>query len=346
MNSILCEDYERVSNIDYIDWDCIKDKTFYITGATGLIGSTLIKTLLYISNKKGLNIRILGSVRNREKAEKVFRGFDLSNTRFYLGDLMEIPSCEENLHYIVHCANPTSSQFFVSHPVETIRTAVEGTTNILELAKEKRVNSFVFLSTMEVYGTPIKGHKISENEAGSFNPAVIRNCYPLSKQLCESLCASYTKEYGVNSKVIRLTQTFGPGVAYNDGRVFAEFARCAIEKRDIILKTSGETERDYLYTSDAITGILTVLLNGKNGEIYTAANENTFCSVYEMASLVAKIYDIQVRVEKQDVSKFGYAETLHMDLDTNKLQALGWKAEIGLEEAYCRLIGSLADCTN
>ena len=76
------------------------------------------------------------------------------------------------------------------------------------------------------------------------------------------------------TRIVRLTQTFGTGVSYNDGRVFAEFARCVIEQRDIILKTKGETKRSYLYTADAVTAILTVLLNGETGAAYNAANSH------------------------------------------------------------------------
>lgn len=120
--------------------------------------------------------------------------------------------------------------------------------------------------------------------------------------------------------------------------MFAEFARCAIEKRDIILKTKGETERDYLYTQDAVEAILTVLLNGKDGEMYSAANEETFCSIFEMAKIVSNMTGIGVRIEEQDIQKMGYANTLHMDLDTSKLRSLGWKPKVGLEEMYKNLI--------
>ena len=125
--------------------------------------------------------------------------------------------------------------------------------------------------------------------------------------------------------------------------MFAEFARCAIEKKNIVLKTKGETERDYLYTDDAVSAILTVLLNGKDGEIYTAANEETFCSIYEMAKLVADMGGVDILIEEQDISKMGYANTLHMDLDTSKLRNLGWKPQVGLEEAYRRLIRSMKE---
>ena len=152
----------------------------------------------------------------------------------------------------------------------------------------------------------------------------MRNSYPIGKIASENLCCGYAKEYGVPAMSIRLTQTFGAGVNYNDTRVFAYFARCVKEKTNIVLKTRGETERCYLYTTDAATAILTVLLNGKAGEIYNAADEGTYCSIAEMAEQVAKSGGIKVVYDIQDTAVNGFPDTLYMDLDTTKLQKLGW----------------------
>lgn len=323
------DDLNVLKSTGFIDWKSFNGKTVYITGATGLIGSTIVDALISCSEAK-----VVVQVRNEGKARKLFG----ENVDYVVCDLSEKSPYIGTVNYIIHCANPTSSKFFIENPVETIKNAVNGTINVLEFAKDKAVDGFVFLSTMEVYGTPEKGHKVKENEGGSFDSAVVRNCYPLSKQTCESLCVAYASEYGVNTKVLRLTQTFGPGVEYNDGRVFAEFARCAIEKRNIMLKTKGETERCYLYVFDAVSAILTVLLKGKVGEIYTAANEDTYCSILEMAKLVAEMSGIDVEIKEQDISKSGYANTLYMDLDTSKLRNLGWKPVVGLEDSIRNLI--------
>ncbi len=323
-------DEHILKSANCVNWARLKNKTIYVTGATGLIGSTLVQALLCCTNA-----HVVVQVRNKPKAQKMFG----DNVEYVVCSLNEVPVYSGNVDYIVHCANPTSSIFFVNNPVETIDSAVNGTKNILEFAKIKNAEGFVFLSTMEVYGFPPKGHTVKEPEGGSFDSSVVRNCYPLGKQVCESLCAAYASEYGVHAKVLRLTQTFGPGVSYNDGRVFAEFARCAIEKKNIVLKTAGETERSYLYTIDAVLAILTVLLSGADGEAYTAANESTFCSILDMANLVADIGGINVVIEKQDISKMGYTNTLHMNLDTGKLRSLGWQAQVGLREMYENLIG-------
>ena len=226
--------------------------------------------------------------------------------------------------------------------METIFTALNGLKNILELARLNQILGMVYLSSMEVYGTPVTNGKIDERHSSNLDTMAVRSCYPESKRMCENLCVSYISEYGLPVMVVRLTQTFGPGVQYHDERVFAEFARCVIERKNIVLNTRGETRRNYLYTEDAINAILAVLLKGQPGEAYNAANEETYCSIYEMACFVAKNCakgEIQVIIhEQEDITKMGYAPTLHMNLDTTKLKALGWKADTGLKTMYDSMI--------
>ena len=157
----------------------------------------------------------------------------------------------------------------------------------MELAKKNQVEGVLYLSSVEVYGAPLTDELIPETQGCTLDSMTVRSCYPVAKRLCENLCASYASEYGVLGKVIRLAQTFGPGVGMNDGRVFAEFARDAMHKSDIELQTAGTSKRMYLYTADAVTAILTVLLSGKTGEAYNAANPKTYCSIVEMAQMVA-----------------------------------------------------------
>jgi nucleoside-diphosphate-sugar epimerase len=145
----------------------------------------------------------------------------------------------------------------------------------------------------------------------------------------------------VPAKIVRLTQTLGTGFDYNDKRVVAEFARCVIEKRNIVLHTKGETKHNYLYAADAVTAILTIILNGANGEAYNATNEATYCAIYEMAQLVAQKCskgEISVEIQLEDESKFGYAPTLKMNLSSQKLEKLGWNATTDLLQAMNRII--------
>lgn len=341
-NKTLKKDLEALRNLP-INWSELDGKRILITGSTGLIGSTLVNSLLYYGLKTQNPPHILAQVRNLEKAKYLFADQidQCPFIEFIVGDITSPLEIEGPVDYIIHGASQTSSKGFIETPVETIDTTLSGTKNIMELAREKDCNGVVFLSTMEVYGYPEKGTRVNESMIGALLPTKVRNCYPLSKQLAECICASYAAEYKVPVRILRLTQTFGPGVDYKDNRVFAEFARCAIHKKDIVLKTLGETSRSYLYTFDAVSAILSVLLKGENGEAYTAANESTFCTIAEMAQLVAhNLTDDEIKVcfELEDVEKLGYANTLFMDLDTSKLASLGWTPRYSLEDMYRNMI--------
>ncbi len=326
-------------------WKQLEGSSILITGATGLIGRTLIRQIFEWNRQGGRPIRAIAMVRNREKAEAVFAGYLTEGLEVMVADVLSVEPENVGADYIIHAASQTSSKAFIETPVETVMTAVKGTVNMLEFARVNDVKGFVYLSSMEVYGTPETDEKIDEKHSTNLNPMSVRTCYPESKRLCESLCASYASEYGVPAMVVRLTQTFGPGVEYSDGRVFAEFARCAIEGRNIVLNTKGETKRNYLYTEDAAEAIFTVLAGGTAGEAYNAANESTYCSIYEMACTVADVcadgaIEVEIR-ERADAAKLGYAPTLHMNLDTSKLRSLGWEPKVGLVEMYRRMIASL-----
>ena len=226
-------------------------------------------------------------------------------------------------------------------------TAVDGTRNMLELAREKKVKAFVYVSSMEVYGSFTDlGHDVTEEDLGYINPLALRSNYPESKRLCENMCIAYFSEYGVPVRMARLAQTFGPGILPGENRVFAQFARSAIKGEDIVLHTKGLSEGNYCYTSDTVKGLLTIALAGKNGEAYNVSNPETHTTIADMAQMVCRDIAggrIKVIFDIPETNTFGYAADTRMKLDSSKLQALGWKPEVGLCEAYERLIGSIRE---
>lgn len=278
--------------------------------------------------------------------KRVFGGVEENEAlSFYFGEIEEPVLYEGGVDFVVHGASPTSSKFFVTNPVETILAAIRGTRHVLEFARDKGVRGMVYLSSLEVYGTPEEGREwIKETDYGYLDPLCVRSSYSEGKRMVECLCVSFAKEYGVPVRMARLSQTFGAGVDYADGRVFAEFARCAVEGRDIVLHTQGNTVRSYCYAKDAVAAILYVLLKGESGEAYNVTNMDTAVSIREMAELVSGLYPdkpVAVRVEiPEDVASFGYNPEMVIRLDSTKLQGLGWKATVGLDEMFRRMIES------
>ena len=154
-------------------------------------------------------------------------------------------------------------------------------------------------------------------------------------------------QYGIPVKISRLCQTFGAGVEYNDNRVFAQFSRSVIEGKDIILKTKGETVRNYCYTSDAVTGLITIMLKGETAQAYNISNMNTTISIVEMAKLVTTLFpESKSKVVfdiDPDATKLGYNPVMKIQIDSSKLEALGWVPKVSLKDMFTRLIQYMKD---
>ena len=345
-NPILYTDLCDAASSDFFN-EIDDENTVLVTGATGMIGSQIVKSIVLYNSIHNKNIKIIALARNKKKAENVFRGF-LENRKvdLFICDINEKIKIPEHVDYIIHGASATSSKYFVSNPVETILTALRGTKNILEIAREKSIKKMVYLSSLEVYGSPDeKVNYITEKDYGYLDPMQVRSSYSEGKRMAECLCAAYAKEYNVPVSVARLSQTFGACVSYDDGRVFAEFARCVIEKRDIVLHTSGRTIRSYCYTKDAITAIICLLTRGKTGEAYNVTNMDTVISIKEMAELVSELSsdnDVKVVYDiPENVAELGYNPEMVIRLDNTKLKLLGWKPTVNLKDMYTRLIKSM-----
>ena len=340
MNEQLKKDLDELISQKTVFSD-FENSSFFITGSTGLIGSLLIKALLTYSRNNNANIKIYALCRSKEKFNTVFEDFigvDLIPVFADLFDL-DISKLDNSIDYIIHGAAITTSKDMVEHAVETLDIAYVGTKKMLNLAREKKVKSIVYLSSMEVYGITDNNLKeVKETDLGYIDILTPRSSYSEGKRICECLCTCYASEYTVPVKCARLAQTLGAGIDYNDTRVTAMFARSVVENKDIVLKTHGTTKRPIVYTTDAISGILTVLKNGKNGESYNIANEDTFCSIADTAKMIAsEIANDKIKVEFDIQEKNNFAPDVLLNLSSAKLKKLGWSAKIGLKDAYKRV---------
>lgn len=316
----------------------LKNKTFFITGATGLVGSVIVKAILY---NKEFNNKVIAFVRNEEKANRIF-GIDQQNLKLCVGDVNLPISCNESVNYIIHTASETKSKNMVTRPVETLWTSVNGTKNVLDFAVEKKAEGVVYLSSMEVYGiTDPEKQQIKEDNLGFIDVSNIRSCYPESKRLNENMCACYASEYGLNVISARLAQTFGAGVSKEETRVFAQFAKSVINGEDIVLHTEGKSYGNYIYLADAVRGIFTLLAKGERGQSYTVVNPSTTMQIREMAGMVARdLADDKIKVvfDIPEGNKFGYAPDVTMHLSADKIEGLGWKPRYSLLDMYKRMI--------
>ena len=338
-SEIFKEDMRWICEAD-LPWEKLENRTILVTGGTGLIGMNMISALIHAGRERGLRLKVCAVVRDTAKAGRVFGSLvNAPELHLLTGTMEELPPLPENIDYWIHGACPTASAFMNEHPVDVIRTSVEGTIGLLEEAKKRRTQGFVYLSSMEAFGEVNTEELLKEGSLGKVDLKKTRSCYPESKRMCEMLCTAYAAQYGLPSMSIRLAQTFGPGVDYNDRRVFAMMTRNAIDGKDIVLATKGTSRHPYLYTAQAVTAILTVLLKGVPGETYNAANPATYCSIFEMGEMVAREVaggKIAVRVDEGgDASRYPAPSFLNMDI--SKIQSLGWEPENDLPWMYGRL---------
>ena len=318
-----------------------------VTGATGLIGAALVRRFAAEGDVA------IAAVRNVAKARKMFDG--LANVEVVEWDVTkpEGPrSCaaadaQERVppaDWLVHAAAETATRNFVERPVETIASILDGTRNVLEFARAAHVKSMVYVSSMEVYGAPT-ADPVTEADIGYLDPVRLRSNYPEAKRMAENLCVAYASEHGVPVKIARLAQTFGEGVRPEDNRVYAQFARSILDGRDIVLKTDGSASRCYCAVTDVVEAIRVLLERGTDATPYTVANEDTFCSVREMAErLIAAHPESGSRLvfDISDEAARSYPPAARLKLDSSRLRALGWEPKVCLMEMFDRMMKGMS----
>lgn len=315
----------------------LRNKSVFVTGGTGLLGSLIVRFLDFLNESSGCNIAIYAMARNKEKAEALpVKG----TVEWVIQDLKEPVLIESEIDYIFHTASPTQSRYLSSNPVEVILDTVTGAKNVFEFAKKAHA-TVVYLSSIEIYGQIFDKETVSEGESGFIDHLSPRSCYPEAKKLIECMAASYFAEYGTDIRIARLTQTFGAGVALDDNRVFSQFARSIIKGNDIVLHTQGTSSKSYLYTTDAINAMFYILFRGRPGDVYNVANRKTYISIKGLAHFLIHKFNSSIRLRVEPLDNMGYAPDSKVNLNTDKIEMLGWKPQYGLVEMFSRLINYL-----
>jgi nucleoside-diphosphate-sugar epimerase len=222
-------------------------------------------------------------------------------------DVTESIFYNDRIHYIIHAASLVSRNDFTGNPVNVISVNVNGTWNMLELAREKEVEGFLYLSSREIYGeTATDKRFIKEDDYGAVNPTLVRSCYPESKRMAENLCACYSHQYSMPVTIARLGHVYGPEYSLASGRVWEEFIQMAVAGKDIVLNSDGKTELALTYVADAVSGLFFTLLNGDD-LVYNISNTSEIVTVRGLAELVASLCldkDLRVVVDiPEDRSK-------------------------------------------
>ncbi len=303
-------------------------KSVCVTGATGLIGSSIADLLLYLRRERNVPIGLTFTARSSEKLFSRFAAWEGGYTAlaFRCGE----PFGGERYDFLIHCAENAHPQMFSSFPVETATGALGGAVTLLEHMRGG--GRFCYLSSSEVYGKLEAHAPIRETQFGEVDLSDARSCYPSAKRMIETLCACYGKEYGVDHVIVRPGHIFGPAFTREDSRAYAQFARDVLSGRDIVMKSGGRQLRSYCYAADCASAILTVLARGARGEAYNISNPRSVATIRELAETYARLSGRKVVFDlPTEAERAGYNRMTFSALDSSKLHVLGWKGSFDLE---------------
>lgn len=341
-NEDYMEDVRYVAGLN-LSWERLQDKSIMLSGATGLIGSFLIDVILEKNIHDGLNCTVYALGRNEEKAKNRFYKYADNHQWFFIPYDVKTPLVQDDIEivdYILHLASNTHPILYATDPIGTITTNIIGVQNLLDFAVNHHTKRFVFVSSNEVYGENRGDVELfDEDYCGYINCNTLRAGYPESKRCGEALCQAYKAQKGIDIVIARLTHSYGPTMMLNDTKAISQFIKKGIAGEDIVLKSTGTQYYSYTYVSDAVSGLITVTLNGENGEAYNIAEEHSDIMLKDLASIIADINGKNVVFEMPDaVESAGYSKATKARLNGNKLQRLGWKPKYNIQSGMERTI--------
>lgn len=302
-------------------------KRVLIAGGAGFIGSHLCEAYL----AKGWEVLCVDNFMTSRRSN-VFHLLANQNFELVRHDIIEPYLADVDL--ILNFACPASPVHYQDNPIRTVKTNVLGTMNLLGLAKRCGAR-FLQASTSEVYGDP-KEHPQRETYWGNVNPTGIRSCYDEGKRLAETLCFDYHRQHGVDIRVIRIFNTYGPQMAIDDGRVVSNFIVQALRGEDLTIYGNGEQTRSFCFVDDLVDGIVQfAATEGETGPI-NLGNDGEF-TVMELAQEVLRQIPTKSKIVYRPLPSDD-PKTRRPDLTKTKSVLKGWEPKVALKDGLARAI--------
>ena len=292
-----------------------------ITGGSGFVGSYLCEKLINDGHKIIVIDNLLtGSTENINDL------LDNENFSFIEHDVQDHIEIEDKVDYVLHFASAASPKAYTEHPVNTLKAGSVGTINTLGLAK-KHSAEYLLASTSEVYGDPLISPQ-NEEYWGNVNPNGERSMYDEAKRFAEAAVATYSRSYGLKTKIVRIFNTYGPRMQLNDGRVVTNFIVQALRNENITIYGDGTQTRSFSYVEDTVAGIIS-LMNSTEYDVFNIGNPNEM-TVGQLAEKIIKLTD--------STSEIKYLELPNDDPkqrkpDITKAKTkLNWEPKVNLDE--------------
>lgn len=344
----LTENREYIAQLrDIRGLEFLSDKTVLITGASGMLGSCLVDTIMLWNRENKLSCEVIALGRNEQEFKERFHDYIADGDFEYIAHDVCRPLDEtsEKVDYIIHAASNADPVNMAKYPVDTLLANVIGTKNLMEYGLTHGMKRFLFVSSGEVYGQPNEDQGgFTEDYCGPLDLSSPRSCYPEGKRAAEVLCQSYASQYGADVVIVRPCHLFGPTMSRSDSRAVAEFLWNAADGKNIVLKSDGLRERSHCYVLDAVSGIFAALEKGKSGESYNISTPDCQCSIRGFAEKSSEVGGCSfVFEEPTELENLGYSKIERQILNSDKLQSLGWEPVYNLRDGINQTVGILRE---
>jgi len=304
-----------------------RQPTSVVTGAAGFLGSHLTDLLLVRGHKViGIDNFVTGTVDN------ISHLGGNQNFKFIQQDVTEFIFLDVSVDYVWHFASPASPIDYLELPIQTLKVGSLGTHKALGLAKNKKAR-FLLASTSEIYGDPLV-HPQPEEYWGNVNPIGPRGCYDEAKRFAEALAMAYHNEHGVQTRIVRIFNTYGPRMRLNDGRVVPAFVSQALHNKPLTVFGRGRQTRSFCYVSDLIEGIYRLMLS--NYSLPVNIGNPVEMTVLEFAREIIRATRSRSRIEFKPLPQ---DDPKQRQPDITKAQKLlGWQPRVSLAEGLVKTI--------
>ena len=298
-----------------------------ITGGSGFVGSYLCEKFI----NDGHKIIVIDNLLTGSR-ENINDLLDNENFSFIEHDVQDHIEIEDKVDYVLHFASAASPKAYTEHPVNTLKAGSVGTINTLGLAK-KHSAEYLLASTSEVYGDPLISPQ-NEEYWGNVNPNGERSMYDEAKRFAEAAVATYSRSYGLKTKIVRIFNTYGPRMQLNDGRVVTNFIVQALKNENITIYGDGTQTRSFSYVEDTVAGIIS-LMNSTEYDVFNIGNPNEM-TVGKLAEKIIELTD--------STSEIKYLELPNDDPkqrkpDITKAKTkLNWQPKVNLDEGLAKTI--------
>ena len=339
------EDIDKVIKV-VPELDELAGKSLMITGAAGLVCSAVVDIIFRYNDTHDKKIQVLAAGRWPEEMSGRFG--DLVNRddfTFVVYDASKTDNViDVHSDYIIHGASNASPNMIVKEPVETMMSNFLGMKYLLDYAKDQGTKRILYISSSEVYGEKEGTEPYKEGQYGYIDLLKARNSYSVGKRAAETLCASYSDEYGVESVIVRPGHIYGPTASPYDNRVASAWSYAVAKGEDIVMKSDGAQIRSYCYCLDCASAMLKVLLCGENCHAYNISNPDSIISIKQMAEILVKSAGVKLRMElPTDEERKGFNPMSNSSLESTSLTGLGWRGCFDAEAGFTHTVQILKE---